>query len=614
MSITTIELRERDQSSNTDGLNNGDFEIQLEHPITVKEGETIGVSRVFLDTATDNRIHIDEDVETTISFIPYFQNFNESKDSQTLRNYYTQNPVRQPDGQTYYPSWYSSTDTGLSLIKSITFFPAGQTGRFMFIGDPTFYFQYKDANGTLQIFKSHHSKHLKDPFRNTGDKNDVNIIFQTAFGFQPIPSGSDSLIREYEKANIDLNRLNEEVVDITGGQFRPIFFRHNITIPKSKGDGYTPNQLSRIITDNLSSFSTDEYFNTNAVTTNFLLTTTNNISVFGIEYAPSGSDGTVFYCSSYHNTDATGKLEATANPRWSVAKNNGSSPKNLFVGASQMALEFDDNSQDSDGTARFKWSATYTPHIIQSNIVNRLFAITGGQDGFVSNKMGGVVFTDLEPASFWFDTLKFNPNILVNITHTPITGNVYPLSHGDGTYASGGAHPIKDPNVFSINARDGITSTGSFIGADALVDKTTDAGQKAEVPALAGDSDNHILDSQTTTSIPIYSNEAIVEGVADTGYYLIEINAISNNDYVYSSQKTNGTKKIGAICSRYYTSQSYTSGGLETSLSWTNQGTDMIIKSFKVRVLNPDGSPVELGLGDDNTVFLSHTHLDAVGK
>ena len=613
MSITTIELRERDQSSNTDGLNNGDFEVQLEHPITVRSGETIGVSRVFLDTATDNRIHIDEDITATLDFIPYFQNFNETKDSQTLRNYYTQATVRQPDGQNYYPSWYSPTSTGLSLIKTITFFPGGQTGRFMFNGDPTFYFQYKDPQGNLAIFKSHHSRHLKDPFRENGDKNEINILFQTAFGFNAIPSGSDDLIKEYEKANVDLNRLNEDIVNITSGQFRPIVFKQNLTIPKSKGDGYTANQLARIITDSLSSFSTQEYFDTSSITQNFLLTTTDNIASYGLANKPAGAFDEVFYASSYFNTDSNGFITTTENDRWSICRQNGSGAKNCFVGASQMSLEFDDNSVDSDGTARFKWSATFTPHVLAQNIVNRLYAITGGTDGFVSNKMGGVVFTNLQPASFWFDTLKFNPNILVNISHFQITGGVHPLSFGDSTkpYASTGATPILDPVVFSINQRDGITTTGSFIGNDALVDKTSSQGQNAEVPTFSGGDDNHILDTQSTTSIPIYSNEAIVEGVADTGYYLIEVSAISNNDYVYSTNKQNGTKKIGAICSRYYTSQSYTSGGLETSLSWTNQGTDMVIRSFKVRVLNPDGSPVELGLGDDNTIFLSHTHLPA---
>jgi len=618
MSISTIELRELDQSSTSDGLNNGQFEVQLSNPITIKNQETIGISKVFIDTATNNRIKIEEDIDASLSFIPYYHNFNESKNSSTLRKYYTTaNPQVQPDGLNYFPTIYESGAGTMSLLKSIKWFMGGKAGRFMFIGDPTFKFEYFDSAGVRQVWVSKHKRHLKNQWRNIGDENDVNIIFQTAKGFNPIPSGSKSLLDEYADANIDFDRSigSIEQEQITEGRFEPIVFTKKIKIPKSAEDGYTTNQIARMITDQLSQLSTSGDFNTDVKSNGFILTTTTNINTFKEEFYPTNQEA-VFYCSNRLAVNPQGTLNANGNEQvfgsevpFNVSKINAT---NLFVGASQIALEFDDGSSDSDGTARFKWSATYSPHTNSSGQpVNSFYGRGSGTDGFISNKMGGIIFMDLEPASFWFDTLKFDRSILGVKTFTKVSG--YPLSNGDGRHAVGGATPIQNPYMPSINFLEGVNITGGFCGLDSIVDKTSSEGLNFQVPTYsASGSTMKLFDAQSSTTIPIYSAETFVEGIADTGYFLIEINAISNNDYVYSDNKINGTKKIGAIVSRYYNTPSYTMGGIETSLSWTNKGEDMIIKTFKVRILNPDGTPVSQNIGEDNTIFLSHTQSPSI--
>ena len=67
----------------------------------------------------------------------------------------------------------------------------------------------------------------------------------------------------------------------------------------------------------------------------------------------------------------------------------------------------------------------------------------------------------------------------------------------------------------------------------------------------------------------------------------------------------NKNNKIHGIVGRYYSKDSYTSSVEgEGSIPYLHESDDpLVLNSFKVRILNPNGTQME-GLQNDNTIFL----------
>ena len=91
-------------------------------------------------------------------------------------------------------------------------------------------------------------------------------------------------------------------------------------------------------------------------------------------------------------------------------------------------------------------------------------------------------------------------------------------------------------------------------------------------------------------------------------YYLIEIEGKGvKSDIRGGVGSAIQNNKISAIVSRYYQTLSYTSSmDGSGAIPYIHTGEPMIIDSFKVRILDPDGTLTD-NIQDSNVVFLQHT-------
>ena len=84
------------------------------------------------------------------------------------------------------------------------------------------------------------------------------------------------------------------------------------------------------------------------------------------------------------------------------------------------------------------------------------------------------------------------------------------------------------------------------------------------------------------------------------GYFLVEINANFQNNYITPNSRMGS---IMSIVSRCYNVANYTSGSSDSSIAYTHKGASLLLTSFNCRILNSDKTPA-LGLGQDNSIFL----------
>ena len=159
---------------------------------------------------------------------------------------------------------------------------------------------------------------------------------------------------------------------------------------------------------------------------------------------------------------------------------------------------------------------------------------------------------------------------------------------------------LVQPITFSLV--DGVNTTGNFTSLDSAIDKSTPRVSPA------------VLDNLKDTSQiikQIYARDALNQ-LSSLPYYLIEIDGKGINSDIRGSRASaiNNTK-ISAIVSRYYQTLSYTSsmdgsGGIP----YIHKGQPLILDSFKVRILDPNGE-LTANIQDSNVVFLQHTPAQA---
>ena len=222
----------------------------------------------------------------------------------------------------------------------------------------------------------------------------------------------------------------------------------------------------------------------------------------------------------------------------------------------------------------------------------------GTLENFVANKTGGIGFTELKPQSVWFKKLGFDPAIITNFGIRDFGGGTQTANYEN---IAGGdvVLPNMSPITFTLN--DGINTTGNFTSLDSAINKLT----PRVLPDLTTLEDTSQIIKQ------IYAKNAINQG-GSLPYYLIEIEGKGvNSDIRGSRESAIHNNKISGIVSRYYQTGSYTSSmDGSGAIPYVHKGQPLIIDSFKVRILDPDGTLTE-NIQDSNVVFLQHTPAQA---
>ena len=287
-----------------------------------------------------------------------------------------------------------------------------------------------------------------------------------------------------------------------------------------------------------------------------------------------------------------------------------------------------------------------------------------GYDSKYVGANGGIVFTSLTPASFWTTKLGFDLTPaeqdlttgeitregivshyqIADIGYCPAVSGIAAKRFGFDGFAwdpNGLASPVTatDFNTASISPqmpmipfKIGMNSTAAQIGLETAIVKATDetvsktsvtawwlvtpqasfSPDSAAPGALPNSRFPSTSPSWTTPGITIVGdNTSAIRAkdprllnVADTGYFFVDIDTKMNNRLINGTE-TKST--IGGIINRYYSVNSFTSAE-GSSIVYQHRGEPQLIRSVRVRILNPDMSLADVG--DDSTIFLTLTSTE----
>jgi hypothetical protein len=300
---------------------------------------------------------------------------------------------------------------------------------------------------------------------------------------------------------------------------------------------------------------------------------------------PDGSPGTITIQSPFITSNiVNGSVVSATTFKFVLGKK-------MFVGASQMALEFNaDNNKFNftymhtpmyDATNGDTISVRYINKYL--NEANELLAVTTN---------GGAFFTSMSATDssgnqvdFWGGKLGFNVGAMC--------ANISPPAElfGDPT----------SKYYLVENLIPGVNITAGYTGLDTAVIKGKDTwfiGQvpKSDTPADLQDGISSTLND--TVGILAPTNYTLL--VDSFSHYLLQLDINFYNTFV----GVDNWRNLNAIVNKYYNYGNYTFGDPDSALTYTHKGAPLTIKSVKTRILTPD-KKLDQGLGADNTVYLT---------
>lgn len=540
-------------------FNNGDFICELSKPILMSQNDSIQVKNVFLDTTaqTSGNIVLENDITLEIQNGFYINNY------ETTNRAYVNTTIQQhPDGMNYIAclnSKNSGSGVVLDELVSIEFGYSGEGGETW--GGYDAIYSYTDPLGN-----TNQKIHVHCPFEN----KDRTSTHTTNVGLIYI-QGSLKLLNP---SDFDPKKNADTIIQQTNTQsagtielMTPIIKKSEYIIEKGQ---YSPQDMATLLSEKFSSLTNSQYF-THPVESNFL----SGDEQLGPR-PPHPLDltqyGKVYFVQEYNGS---------TDPADILFFNNS----NTYVGTNQFELSY------SVETETFSFDYIHFP-IYDSTKGENISTIykekgTTGQY-FNTSKHSGIFFTSLtatdnttnQPIRFWDNILGFDlSTLLTNISQRkqvaipPYTGYI-PL----------------------IELNNGLNTTEGL--------KTLDSGVKHNsadweiVPDLSSG-----LESTIQYTENIEANSQFTDTSPKISHYLIEINSNFVNHFVDADEERT---TIQAIINNYYSYASYVASGTESSIPFVFNGTQpQYLKSFKVRILNPDKSLASIG--DNNTIYLELT-------
>ena len=618
-----IELRE-DTSDNTlnDLKNAGEFQVTLNNPLVLRENDELGLSSCFVDSVATNsgKIVINNDeTDFTIKNFLYINNYesDESLYLPFLRTGAT-DPTNSNkpfveglnDGFDYVAC--ENTGQQQNDTKIITQISLGLTPHVAKSAnqDPiSFHFKYTAINGKPMKFVVNISKpiNLLKEIQRGGTEGGNNESFYNMddykkdFGEYPSGFPFDFMDKTLEKDSpfIVLPKgfngfdgtftHTENNSSFNGIKLTPMIFTYNFTIPAG---AYDPDEFARVVTDKLAAQNIDSND----------ITYTDDSDVIKQKYMTFPRS----FNSPYLQFSSTLSALVSANNDVFGCRFDGEGlirgvDPNFLYGSTQVGMEFDQEQ------SKFFFSQLHSPYYIQkanTSTMGTKFTTILAPNGnpfnpsvnFVANKIGGVGFTELKPENVWYKKLGFSPDIITN----------FGVRNFDGAGAqaadysqvkTGGAVTLSSVSPITFSLIDGVNATGNFASLDSALNKST--------PRVAPD----LATLEDTSQIikQIYAVSGINQG-GSLPYYLIEIEGKGvKSDIRGSVDSAIQNNKISAIVSRYYQTLSYTSSmDGSGAIPYIHKGQPLIIDSFKVRILDPDGTVTD-NIQDSNVVFLQHT-------
>lgn len=614
---TLLELRQLNHNTHT--IANGDYVCTLGETVSIKKGDQINVKNIFIDTLNQesNKIVIPpEHSNLTVHVGLYLVDQDSTVELCKDRNTYIQPEANdddgasntRPNGKTYY---LASADTippdGSKESKMITF-----TGFAMrdIRGSNIFryrdevmkaYLLYKDVYGKehsyfFSVKKKEWRKRVPQDTQITlDDASTEYYVDAPALPIQVLRDayGSGKHMRmnpnQVNKEGTGIQNFKKglwEFLEVVGVQpvpensttYTPWTFPITVKIGDPKQPtSYTKPAFARHLTDKLSFAAQSLYIDNDTYCDNRMLQSKTELKKRGA-------------CSDKSKTGTLPSFVATDNTDILTPKDS----INYLYGASTFSVGYDPEIDV------FSLDAIHSSIYTGNN--KSIVPIAHNEKKFILNKTGGIYLSDCSWRELFTDEMQLPSSIFVNPVLNPSVSSIGSLNN---------------ISLYKMSLQDGLNVTGEINTMDSLVVKESNpyisnpdtADSQTYDQAFGFQSVPDIVGKQQYKGVLQTQQVSIIGGTKppdtlDNAYYQLEIDANYNIDK-YSNDIN--SKKICAIVSKYYSTDNYTVGDSSMGLVYEHlQDEPMLLKNFRVRILNPDNSICDpLKVLDDNTVFLS---------
>jgi len=571
LKTTIIELREKTSLNEYD---NGHYKINLNEPVYLSEGDEIGINNVFLDTkgAQNEKIIIADDINCKFSFCYYITNWKKGMIGEYAgtRAANSAGAFVKPDLNQISNEIYIGCNTEIQngahdRITQILVQPTGLSKNW---GNLTLTFTYKDNHN-----KTHNYSFKLPTVANKYNDyiKNVNILCN------PNTFINTNTAKELSKASIYQITYTQGAEN--HGKFTPHIEELDFILPKGE---YLPNELTTYL--NLQFNRNDYLSNIDNLLLNPLieditakvgdLITPNGDLPCGLNFVKHSGDTILL-------NDITGNDSKAAQP--------------VYIGTNNVVFNYDNNENI------FKIQFLHMPkYDTNGNIIidNLKYTAQNGDDHYVQSlQHSGILFTHIETLdsttgeeiNFFTERLGFDlADLCANFEYKNLDFEAYNTSNY-----------INFALPYIPNLKRGVNFTENIDVIDNIVKK--DIWPK--IPTMP----DLPFSSTSNETYEIKATNITNELLLNTGYFLIDISGIGINNRVIG-QNMNSTS-IRGIVGRYYNvgsgTNTYTSGGAETSINYIHYGEPVIINSFTVKILDSEGNESPQDLGPDNSIFLN---------
>tara|TARA_B110000902_G_C14276863_1_gene575260 strand:+ start:68 stop:1897 length:1830 start_codon:yes stop_codon:yes gene_type:complete len=594
----TIELK---QQNAINVRSNGDWSNSISENIAINEGDSLLISKTFIDTTSqsDSKIIIPNDIKVEVDFCRYFTSIihnSPTAPTQAVENkVYTGNDFegRTPaatyfqDGLDYIQNQQTSSGNygpNVRLITELQIHSEKTSQVQTVMGSATdpqvpvsFTYIAPDGKTRLQYSMIVDPKSIPSIGKTTRKVAvrfycDVTKPFIAVNGNNRKGLEGTGIWNGQYGQNLDPYRIdvigstdNIPISEVLSPHIQVI----STIIPKGE---YTSTALVGLLNNSFQNNYIDGSVATTTIPVNPLLRSS-NLSTLGEDdiWVNQNSHGgatvaltKLAFCK---------QINGTINPWW-----HGSSLCNLNFNPS---------------TNTFFWQYLHMPYYdITGNIIAEFQENTSTSDIFFAGKNSGIVLTGLfatnndpslsnyqEIYDFWGGNLGFDvPSITSSfvLTENPVSLASNYIFHEIVNYGN------------SIS-----TTTGRPV-LDGMIGKSA-THHPFIVPPITSFSETIDL------TLEIYAKNSVLNPLQlDYGYFLIEIQGGFKTKMISSTEITHN---ISAIVNRYYSLGSYTSSSSDASLIYTHSGAPLYLNSFNIRILDSSRNQA-LNLDDDNTVYL----------
>ena len=559
-SNTMIELRQEDGIS-IDA--NGSYECQLSKDIIIESGDIVTVNKIFIDTVKEGDININNDLILTINSGIYFLNWTEltgndfkTEDGTSVPTYAT------PSFKRFIP--YVLIDNGeLSGCSNYTSFE-------FLIPDDRWEGVINITYGYIDWYGN--PQHITTTVPPSYPRTYKNAIFTDKFNIVAQNGSVKYLYSNYTGTNTWIPKgAQGTAIDVD--VLQPFTFKTDITLPAGV---YSPLQLTTYITQQLTKTNlSPNTFNANMSKSNFLFT----IDDFNAgKPSPDGrvdGNGDPIILSQQTIFISDDKSISTIFP-------DAENP--LYIGASQIALEVDENN-------RVNWNYMHTPmydSVDGANISVRYLVkgLTNGGSVYGCAQNSGVYFQSLlatdsktgKAVDFWSGQLGLDLSTLC-VGTTQVTNK----------YGFSDIISLSNPLI------EGVNITNGFYGLDSAIIKGGSWATRQYPPLTTAG-----LSSTINSTVQINATATITELLNKFSHYILQTDlGFQNNNYIGQKWYRN----INGIITKYYSYGSYTFSETDAGIQYIHTGAPIFLKSIKVRLLKSDKT-IDGNLGPDNTVIL----------